>query len=104
MVKHLKGTDKEKNILASLFFLLNHHSLLPLVVTMFQKYREVCPDKLELLKGWYNVSEMNTILCGKFYLKTPAVPLFDVTIILLLTKFLGRVLVRRNNYTDRRRI
>ena len=103
MVKHLKGTDKEKNILASLFFLLNHHSLLPLVVTMFQKYREVCPDKLELLKGWYNVSEMKWEY-HFMYLKTPAVPLFDVTIILLLTKFLGRVLVRRNNYTDRRRI
>ena len=55
MVKHLKGTDKErKAFLASLFFSLDYHSLLPLVVTMFQKYREVCPDKLGLLGAQYS--------------------------------------------------
>ena len=48
-----KETDEErKEFLESLFYSLDYHSMLPLVVTMFQKYREVCPDKPGLLKGW----------------------------------------------------
>ena len=67
MVKHLKGTNKErKAFLASLFFSLDYHSLLPLVVMMFQKYREVCPDKLELLKGRFN-KEWNVSAAIKLY-------------------------------------
>ena len=56
MEKHLTGSDKErKAYLASMYFSLkSDHSLLPLVTAMFQKYREICPDKLELLKGDHN--------------------------------------------------
>ena len=70
MVKHLKGTDKEREaFLDSLFFSLNYHSLLPLAVTMFQKYREVCHNKLGLLKaGWRRVSEMNIIFHFSFFI------------------------------------
>ena len=51
MVQHLTGSDEErKEYLASMYFSLNYHTLLPLVIAMFQKYREICPDKLELLK------------------------------------------------------
>ena len=61
MVKHLKGADVEREaFLDSLFFSLHYHTLLPLAVTMFQKYRKVCPDKLGLLKSpkkKWNVSE-----------------------------------------------
>ena len=52
MEKHLTRSDEEKKAyLASMYFSLNYHTLLPLVIAMFQKYKEKCPDKLELLKG-----------------------------------------------------
>ena len=55
MVKHLTGSDEErKSYLASMYFSLNYHTLLPLVIAMFQRYQEICPDKLELLKGRHN--------------------------------------------------
>ena len=51
MVKHLSGDDEEerKDYLKSILFLLDYGSMLPLAIAMFQKYREVCPDKIELL-------------------------------------------------------
>ena len=53
MVKHLEGDDDErKEYLMSLFFSLGYHRLLPLAITMFQKYREVCPDKIELMTSF----------------------------------------------------
>ena len=63
MVKQLKlKTDRGRRaFLGSLFFSLDYHSLLPLVVTMFRKYREACPDKLGLLKIRWIVSEINII-------------------------------------------
>ena len=60
MVKHLTGSDEErKAYMASMYFSLeSDHSLLPLLIAMFQKYREICPDKLELLKDEeWNVSD-----------------------------------------------
>ena len=95
MVKYLKGTDKEREaFLDSLLYSLNYHSLLPLAVTMFQKYREVCPDKLVLLKGWrkgwWDVSEINTGYNCYFNV---------ITFLLRKLEFLGRVLIRRNELT-----
>ena len=55
MVKQLRETDKEREAyLTSMYFSLNYHTLLPLVIAMFQKYREICPDNLELLKEQHN--------------------------------------------------
>ena len=50
MLKNLEGDDEESTAeyLKSLFFSLDYHKLLPLAITMFQKYREVCPDRIEL--------------------------------------------------------
>ena len=48
MVKHLEHDDDEEKseYLSSMFFALEKRRLLPLAITMFQKYREVCPNKL----------------------------------------------------------
>ena len=76
MTKHLTGTDKErKAFLKSMYFSLSYHTLLPLVIAMFQKYREICPDKLELLRdqaSWdvstkwrYKKSNFNVLIVVK---------------------------------------
>ena len=55
MVKLLKGDDEEKKkYLESLYFSLDYNAMLPLAITMFQKYREMFPDKLELLHDLYD--------------------------------------------------
>ncbi len=52
MVKHLtEGDEERKAYLASMYFSLDYCKLLPLVIAMFRKYREICGDKLELLKA-----------------------------------------------------
>ena len=48
MVKSLEGDDEQSTCLKSLFFSLDYHKLLPLAIEMFKKYREVCPDRIEL--------------------------------------------------------
>ena len=46
MAKHL---DKQKiNYLKSMFFSLDNRRLLPLAISMFQKYREIYTDELKL--------------------------------------------------------
>ena len=50
MVKLLSRNDEgRKEYLKSILFLLDYGRMLPLAIAMFQKYREVCPDKIELL-------------------------------------------------------
>ena len=50
MAKHWDQYDDKQKIkyFKSMFFSLDNHRLLPLAISMFQKYREICTDELNL--------------------------------------------------------
>ena len=50
MAKHLDRYDDKQKIkyFKSMFFSLDNRRLLPLAISMFQKYREICTNELKL--------------------------------------------------------
>ena len=57
MAKHLDRYDDKQEYFKLMFFSLDNRRLLPLAISMFQKYREICTDELELHQMAADVKE-----------------------------------------------
>ena len=59
MVIYLEGDEQQRQCyLKSLYMCLSPTSLVPLAVVMYQRYAEVCPDKLEVLFNYPDTAKV----------------------------------------------
>ena len=103
MAKHL---DKKRiKYFKSMFFSLDNRRLLPVAISMFQKYREICTDELKLhqMTAAADVKEKKVYTLFITILHDSACEVFIIILHAFIfrfqLKFLGRVLLRRKLLT-----